>query len=114
MKWKLGCAVGGAGLLVSALSQPAECMRRMPQTPDEISNLSCECEKGQLTSCTTLGIDYLKGQGVAKDENKARELLERACGGGAPPGGQNPGVLFSTGRPVAKAEGRPAPPHPPR
>jgi len=56
-------------------------MRSTEQTPDDISNLSSECEKDSYRSCAALGIDYLDGRGVAKDENKARALLERACGG---------------------------------
>src|SRR5260370_26697464 len=93
-----------AWLLVSALSQPARCMRRMPQTPDEISKLSAECEKGQLTSCTALGIDYLKGQGVAKDENKARGLLERACDGNDARACNNLGIIYASGLSVPKDE----------
>src|SRR5712692_8641520 len=95
-----------AWLVVSALSQPAERMRRTPQAPDEISNLSGECEKGQLTSCTALGIDYLKGQGVAKDETRARGLLGRACDGNDARGCNNLGIIYASGLSAPKDETR--------
>jgi TPR repeat protein len=107
MKWNaLRRGVVVAWLLASTFSKPAECMRWMRQTPDDISNLSSECEKGQLASCSTLGIDYLTGRGVAKDENKARALLERACGGNDARGCNNLGNIFAGGLSVPKDEPR--------
>src|SRR6266511_1832447 len=95
-----------AWLCVSTFSQPAECMRWTPQTPDDVKKLSAECEKGQLASCTALGIDYLTGRGVTKDENKARALLERACGGNDARGCNNLGIIYAEGQGVPKDEAR--------
>src|SRR5262245_9279752 len=103
MKWNvLSWSAAVAWLCVSTFSQPAERMRSTPQTPDDVEKLSAECEKGQLASCTALGIDYLDGRGVTKDENKARALLERACGGNDARGCNNLGIIYAEGLSVPK------------
>ena len=93
MRWKaLGCGAVVAWLLAGAFSNRAACAA---QTLDGKSKLNSECEKGQLASCTTMGIDYLDGHGVAKDEGKARALLERACGGNDARGCNNLGIIYA-------------------
>ena len=105
MKWNvLSWSVAVAWLCVSTFSKPAECMRWTLQTPDDVKKLSAECENGQLASCTALGIDYLDGRGVTKDENKARALLERACGGNDARGCNNLGIIYAEGLSVPKDE----------
>lgn len=107
MKWKDFCwGALVAWLLVGTFSHRATCATRVTQTPDEISKLNSECEKGQLASCTVLGIDYLDGHGVAKDESKARALLERAYGGNDARGCNNLGIIYAGGLSVAKDEPR--------
>src|SRR5262247_2585455 len=103
MKWNvLSWSAAVAWLCVSTFSQPAERMRWTQQKPDDVEKLSAECEKGQLASCTALGIDYLDGRGVTKDENKARALLERACGGNDARGCNNLGIIYAEGLSVPK------------
>src|SRR5262245_39843867 len=84
----------------------AEGMQVTTQAPDDVAGLNAACESGQLTSCTTLGIDYLEGRGRAKDENKARALFERTCSGGDARGCNNLGIIYAGGRSAPKDEAR--------
>jgi len=43
--------------------------------------LDNSCERGFFDACSALASYYLEGRGVAKDDDKAEKLLERACAG---------------------------------
>jgi len=47
-------------------------------------NLSRSCDVGIATSCSMIGYSYIHGCGVAKDTEKGRQLLSKACSLGDP------------------------------
>ena len=40
------------------------------------------CTGDKVQGCVNVALMYQRGQGVPKDEAKAKQLLERACSGG--------------------------------
>jgi TPR repeat protein len=40
------------------------------------------CDRGEMLSCTKLGLTYESGKNVAQDKKKARKLFRKACDGG--------------------------------
>jgi TPR repeat protein len=44
------------------------------------------CENGETVACVSLGYMYANGEGVARDEERARQLFQVACGRADPIG----------------------------
>jgi TPR repeat protein len=40
------------------------------------------CEKGEMTGCRNLALQYQRGEGVPKDAEQALSLYHKACDGG--------------------------------
>ena len=51
------------------------------------------CDRGYAAACFNLGVDYAKGNGVAKDEKKAAQLYDKACSLGSSNGCENAKTL---------------------
>jgi len=64
--------------------------------------LQKSCEIGNLKDCNTLGIMYIKGDGVKKDPTKALELFKKSCDGSYALGCGNLGVIYDDGHGVNK------------
>ena len=60
------------------------------------------CKLGEGVACGSLGADYEKGYGVAKDINKAYSLYEKACELGRGEACSYLGVRYENGNGVAK------------
>lgn len=86
--------------------QSKEPTQSTPQAADELAKLNAECENVQLTSCTSLGVDYLEGKVAAKDEPKARGLVERTCDAGDARGCNVLGNIYAGGFGVTRDEAR--------
>jgi len=56
------------------------------------------CDAGDPRGCNNLGALYLNGEGVPRDEVKARTFNEKACNGGWAMGCSNLGTLYKSGR----------------
>jgi uncharacterized protein len=69
------------------------------QTPDAIATWRKAADKGSTSAMVELGVRYGMGAGVAKDEEQARKLFERAAQGGNPRGVSNLSALGGAGAP---------------
>jgi len=87
-----GCATGG-----QVASSP-----RAPPEPSMLERLTGDCESGKAHSCGVLGVLYVKGLGVEKDERRAAALWEKACEGGVAEGCYGLGRLYVQGLGVEK------------
>ena len=68
-----------------------------PNLTKEIKNLIELCNKGNFSSCNSLGYMYDKGLGVEQDYKKALELYQKACEGGDMIGCKNLGYMYDEG-----------------
>jgi len=62
-----------------------------------VSAYQCACELGSARGCNDLGVKYLDGEGVPRDEGRAAELLRKSCSGRLPMGCFNYGWLLHQG-----------------
>jgi uncharacterized protein len=69
------------------------------QTADAITVWRKAADKGSTSAMVELGVLYGTGAGVAKDEDQARKLFERAAQGGNPRGVTNLSALGGAGAP---------------
>ncbi|MBZ5698519.1 MAG: sel1 repeat family protein [Acidobacteriia bacterium] len=75
-------------LLIAAFFAFHPCVRAtkipplLQELPDDLARLTKECDGGNADSCTKLGLLYSEGKGVAKDDKRAVELLQRGCEAG--------------------------------
>ena len=69
------------------------------QTADAIAAWRKAADKGSTSAMVELGVLYGTGAGVAKDEDQARKLFERAAQGGNPRGVSNLSALGGAGAP---------------
>ncbi len=77
----------------------------IPEVPDAAAAwLKERVDKGNADSMVALGVAYLKGQGVAKDEAVARQLFERAASLHHPAASYNLGLIHLNGLGVPKDE----------
>lgn len=70
--------MGLSGPKCSPLAQQAAHLCK----PGDSRECSDQCEKGDLGSCYHLGILYLSGKDIARDDAKAATLFDKACGAG--------------------------------
>ena len=66
------------------------------------------CDGGERQGCNNLGLMYYRGEGVAKDLNRAADLYKRACDAGGSGGCLNLGLMYLRGESVAKDPNRAA------
>src|SRR5215470_6964568 len=67
------------------------------QTPDAIAAWRKAADKGSSAAMVELGVIYGTGAGVAKDEDQARKLFQRAAEAGNPRGVSNLAALGGAG-----------------
>src|SRR5262249_37548696 len=72
------------------------------QSAGDIVRFNSECAQGKYDRCFILGSAYLAGDGVAKNEAHAAELLQRACNGGIVQGCSTLGYMYMSGTGTAK------------
>jgi TPR repeat protein len=68
--------------------------------PDAIAAWRKASDKGSTSAMVELGVLYGTGTGVAKDEEQARKLFQRAADAGNPRGASNLAALGSAGKPA--------------
>ena len=76
------------------------------QMPDAIAAWRKASDKGSTSAMVELGVLYGTGTGVAKDEEQARKLFQRAADAGNPRGASNLAALGSAGKPADPAHTR--------
>ncbi len=76
------------------------------QTPDAIAAWRRAADKGSTSAMVELGVVYGTGAGVAKDEDQARKLFERAAQAGNPRGVSNLAALGGGGAAANPARSR--------
>jgi uncharacterized protein len=76
------------------------------QIPDAIAAWRKAADKGSSAAMVELGVLYGTGAGVAKDEEAARKLFQRAAEAGNPRGVSNLAALGGTGTPADPARAR--------
>ena len=76
------------------------------QMPDAIAAWRKASDKGSTSAMVELGVLYGTGTGVAKDEEQARKLFQRAADAGNPRGASNLAVLGSASKPADPAHTR--------
>lgn len=64
----------GIAALMLAVSEP-----RSPRAHDRLVQVTADCGRELVGSCTTLALLYAGGFGVGRDLARAHELLQRAC-----------------------------------
>ena len=74
--------------------------------PDAIAAWRRASDKGSTSAMVELGVLYGTGTGVAKDEEQARKLFQRAADAGNPRGASNLAALGSAGKPADPAHTR--------
>lgn len=72
----LGTVLSGAKCSPPALAPAHLC------EPTDARACAAECGKGDIGSCYHLGIQYLGGKDFPRDDARAAELFEKACGAG--------------------------------
>lgn len=80
------------GAILSAQDLPSGPNDTQAQ-PSSASDLTDACDRGNTSACFDLGIMYVRGKGVGKDVDRAKELFEKACHGGDLSGCKNYAVL---------------------
>ena len=76
------------------------------QMPDAIAAWRKASDRGSTSAMVELGVLYGTGTGVAKDEEQARKLFQRAADAGNPRGASNLAALGSAGKPADPAHTR--------
>jgi TPR repeat protein len=76
------------------------------QMPDAIAAWRKASDKGSTSAMVELGVLYGTGTGVAKDEEQARKLFQRAADAGNPRGASNLAALGSASKPADPAHTR--------
>jgi len=76
------------------------------QIPDAIAAWRKAVDKGSSAAMVELGVLYGTGTGVAKDEEQARKLFQRAAEAGNPRGVSNLAALGGVGEPSDPARSR--------
>ena len=80
-------------------------IKDLPETPEEAASwLKTRVEQGNADSMVALGVAYLDGRGVAKDETAARNLFERAVKLHHPAACYNLALMHQEGRGGPKDE----------
>jgi len=74
--------------------------------PDAIAAWRKASDKGSTSAMVELGVLYGTGTGVAKDEEQARKLFQRAADAGNPRGASNLAALGSASKPADPAHTR--------
>jgi TPR repeat protein len=73
-----GCIGSGDKASCYQLERVLADVRALPSDKDA-ARLDGECAKGKAASCTTLGLAYEYGRGVAGSQARATQLLAKAC-----------------------------------
>jgi uncharacterized protein len=76
------------------------------QMPDAIAAWRKASDRGSTSAMVELGVLYGTGAGVAKDEEQARKLFQRAADAGNPRGASNLAALGSASKPADPAHTR--------
>jgi TPR repeat protein len=76
------------------------------QTPEAMATWRKAADKGSTSAMVELGVLYGTGAGVARDENQARKLFERAAQAGNPRGISNLAALGGSGAAADPARSR--------
>ena len=72
-------------------------------TPDRIASLKALASQGHAGAQSTLGILYMKGQGVEQDYHKAREWFERSAAQGEGSAQIHLGCMYANGQGVRQS-----------
>jgi TPR repeat protein len=80
-----------------ALYQLGRAYTANQQLPEAISAYHKAADKGSTSAMVELGVLLATGSGVAKDQDQARKLFERAAGAGNPRGATNLAALSNSG-----------------
>ena len=67
------------------------------EAADQPQHMKTMCEKGTATACNSLGLLYVKGEGVKQDDARAIALFRKACDSGDASGCSNLGVIYAEG-----------------
>jgi TPR repeat protein len=84
-------------ILAAAVATWSMTVAAQAPSPDSL-RVACDAKNG--AACDELGRRYLSGEGVAADDTRARELLDRACAYGEAIGCSRLGFMHETGRGV--------------
>ncbi|WP_146691023.1 tetratricopeptide repeat protein [Bradyrhizobium canariense] len=90
------CKVAGASSR-RALFQLGRAYAANKQLPEATATWRKAADKGSTSAMVELGVLYATGAGVAKDDEQARKLFERAAQGGNPRGVSNLAALSGAG-----------------
>jgi uncharacterized protein len=90
-------AAGGSRRAMYELGRAYAASRQMPEA---IATWRKAADKGSTSAMVELGVLYATGAGVAKDNEQARKLFERAAEGGNPRGVTNLAALGGGGGPA--------------
>src|SRR5262245_4337140 len=88
-------------LLATAVLAPAIVRATCPT--GDLAGCGSRCDAGDAESCASLGAVYMQGgNGVARNDRRAVELLRKACDGGSAKGCSALRALYSAGRGVGR------------
>lgn len=97
---RLNAALQGL-LLAAAVLAPA--MARATCPSGDVASCGSRCDAGDAASCASLGAVYMQGgNGVARNDRRAVELLRKACDGGSAKGCSDLRSMYSAGRGVGR------------
>jgi hypothetical protein len=77
-----------------------DCSRMAPagkESPLDTATLEVACNLGRYPACVSLGTNYLRGNGVVKDNARALSLFQRSCDGGNAEGCALLGLMYQMG-----------------
>ena len=82
--------------------QAAQAQATSSKPKSRQADLDTRCDRGEMDSCTNLGVLYEQGDGVTQDYDHARLLYLKACDGGEMTGCKNAGYCYHYGLGVAQ------------
>lgn len=70
----------------------------------DVASCSSRCDAGDAASCASMGAVYMQGgNGVARNDRRAVEMLRKACDGGSAKGCSDLRTMYSAGRGVGRS-----------
>jgi TPR repeat protein len=88
-------------LVLAVLLAPATGLATCPS--GDVASCGSRCDAGDAASCASLGAVYMQGgNGVARNDRRAVELLRKACDGGSARGCSDLRTMYSAGRGVGR------------
>lgn len=85
------------GMVFTGMACMADTGQAHECNPEDAADCRAQCDKGHMLSCAHLGVLHFKGQGVARDAAKGRELMDKACAAGVGKGCNGLGVVAAKG-----------------